>query len=394
MSFDLKRAADTVLDHAVQRAGGVPGVVAMATDARGNVYEGAAGQREAGGAAMTTDTVMCLFSCTKALTGVLLMQLVEEGRVALDEPARRLVPELGEVRVLEGFDADDRPLTRPPRSEITVGQLMLHTAGFGYEFFSADDQRYRRVTDTPSIISNCFDALRTVLLFDPGERWNYGCNIDWIGRLIETVYGGRRLGEVMAERLFAPLGIEDTAFLMTPSMQARRATIHMRAADGQLAPVPDLVLPQPPEMDMGGHGLYGTVGDYMKFIRMLLNDGAGAHGRVLKPETVQQLARNGLGVLKSSGWPTANPRLANAGEFFPGLGKSWAYTFMVNDEDAPTGRPAGSLSWAGLGNLYYWIDRRNGLGGFWGTQVLPFHDVGSYPASVDFESVVYRHRTR
>ncbi|WP_442975227.1 serine hydrolase domain-containing protein, partial [Salmonella enterica] len=125
-------------------------------------------------------------------------------------PARRHVPELGEVRVLEGFDADDRPLTRPPRSEITVGQLMLHTAGFGYEFFSADDQRYRRVTDTPSIISNCFDALRTVLLFDPGERWNYGCNIDWVGRLIENVHG-RRLGEVMAERLFAPLGIEDTA---------------------------------------------------------------------------------------------------------------------------------------------------------------------------------------
>lgn len=386
----LQQAADAVLDTTVGRAGGAPGVVAMVTDARGNLYEGAAGSRELGAdRPMTLDTVMCLFSCTKALTGTMLMQLVEEGRVSLDDAAAKHVPDIAAIQVFDGLDADGLPKTRPPRRAITVNDLMLHTAGFGYEFFSAEELAYRRAKDVPTIIANTYDAIKSVLLFDPGERWNYGVNIDWIGKVVEAVRG-QRLGEVMAERLFAPLGMNDTAFVITPSMMERRASLHMRAPDGKLTPVPDLVLPQPPEMDMGGHGLYGTVGDYMKFIRMMLNDGAGANGRVLAAETVQRMSQNGLGPLKSGGWSTSNPALANAGEFFPGLSKSWAYTFMVNDEDAPTGRPAGSLMWAGLGNLYYWIDRQSGIGGFWATQIFPFLDVGSYPGFVDFETTVYR----
>ncbi|WP_428418296.1 serine hydrolase domain-containing protein [Methylibium sp.] len=386
----LQQAADAVLDTTVGRAGGAPGVVAMATDARGNLYEGAAGSRELGSdRPMTVDTVMCLFSCTKALTGAMVMQLVEEGLVSLDDAASRYVPDIAAIQVYDGLDADGQPKTRPPRRAITLNDLMLHTAGFGYEFFSAEDLAYRHAKGIPTLIANTYDAIKSVLLFDPGERWNYGCNIDWLGKVVEAVRG-RRLGEVMAEHLFAPLGMNDTAFVITPSMMARRASLHMRAADGQLTPVPDLVLPQPPEMDMGGHGLYGTVGDYMKFIRMLLNDGDGANGRVLRAETVQRMSQNGLGALKSGGWVTTNPSLSNSGEFFPGLSKSWAYTFMVNDEVTPTGRPAGSLMWAGLGNLYYWIDRKNRIGGFWGTQILPFQDVASYPGFVDFESAVYR----
>ncbi len=386
----LQQAADAVLDTTVGRAGGAPGVVAMATDARGNLYEGAAGSRELGSdRPMTVDTVMCLFSCTKALTGAMVMQLVEEGLVSLDDAASRYVPDIAAIQVYDGLDADGQPKTRPPRRAITLNDLMLHTAGFGYEFFSAEDLAYRHAKGIPTLIANTYDAIKSVLLFDPGERWNYGCNIDWLGKVVEAVRG-RRLGEVMAEHLFAPLGMNDTAFVITPSMMARRASLHMRAADGKLTPVPDLVLPQPPEMDMGGHGLYGTVGDYMKFIRMLLNDGDGANGRVLRAETVQRMSQNGLGALKSGGWVTTNPSLSNSGEFFPGLSKSWAYTFMVNDEVTPTGRPAGSLMWAGLGNLYYWIDRKNRIGGFWGTQILPFQDVASYPGFVDFESAVYR----
>ena len=386
----LQQAADAVLDTTVGRAGGAPGVVAMATDARGNLYEGAAGSRELGSdRPMTVDTVMCLFSCTKALTGAMVMQLVEEGLVSLDDAASRYVPDIAAIQVYDGLDADGQPKTRPPRRAITLNDLMLHTAGFGYEFFSAEDLAYRHAKGIPTLIANTYDAIKSVLLFDPGERWNYGCNIDWLGKVVEAVRG-RRLGEVMAEHLFAPLGMNDTAFVITTSMMARRASLHMRAADGKLTPVPDLVLPQPPEMDMGGHGLYGTVGDYMKFIRMLLNDGDGANGRVLRAETVQRMSQNGLGALKSGGWVTTNPSLSNSGEFFPGLSKSWAYTFMVNDEVTPTGRPAGSLMWAGLGNLYYWIDRKNRIGGFWGTQILPFQDVASYPGFVDFESAVYR----
>lgn len=387
----IQRNANTVLDYTTRRAGGAPGVVAMATDRDANFYEGAAGHRELAKASpMTTDTVMAMFSTTKAICGVTLMQLVEEGKVRLEDAARKYVPEIGELQVLEGFDASGQPKTRPPRRDITINDLMLHTSGLCYEFFSEDDLKYRTAKGVPSATTCTFAAFRSVLLHEPGERFTYGINIDWLGRVVEQQRGGRRLGEVMKERVFEPLGMQDTAFTMTESMKARRATIHQRSADGTLIPVPDLVLPQPPEMDCGGQGLYGTAGDYMKFIRMVLNDGAGSHGRVLKAQTVQQMCRDGLGELRCSAWPTSIPSLTNAGEFFPGIEKGWAYTFMTNREDTPSGRPAGSLMWAGLGNLYFWIDRENGIGGFWGSQILPFQDVASYPGFVDFETAVYR----
>lgn len=135
------------------------------------------------------------------------------------------------------------------------------------------------------------------------------------------------------------------------------------------------------------------MGEYAKFIRMFLNDGNGPHGRVLKAETVDAMSKNMLppGV-KSGGWITSIPSLSNAGEFDPGVEKTWALTFQRNEEACSSGRPAGSLMWAGLGNLFYWIDRKNGIGGYWGSQILPFQDAASYPGFVEFETAVYRHR--
>lgn len=386
----LREVLDTVLANAVGRAGGVPGVVAMVTDREGNLYEGAAGVRELGKETpMTTDTVFALFSTTKAITGVALMQLVEEGKVRLDDPVKAYVPEIAEIPVLEGFGPDGQPILRAPKTDITLNMLMLHTAGFGYEFFSHADRSYRRAKEIPSILTSTFASIKSVLLFEPGERWNYGVNIDWVGKVVEAVRG-KRLGDVMAERIFAPLGMTDIGFTLTPSMMERRASLHSRAQDGKITPLSDLVLPQPPEMDMGGHGLYASIGEYMKFIRMILNDGAGPDGRVLQPETVAQMCQNGLGDLKSGGWISSDPSLANNGEFYPGVQKSWAYTFQVNEDPAPTGRPAGQLMWAGLANLYYWIDRKNGIGGFWASQIFPFHDVASYLGFIEFESAVYQ----
>ena len=392
MKPSIQQAADTILDYTVRRAGGVPGVVAMATDRKGNFYEGCAGKRELGkDQPMTADTVFAIFSTTKALTGTCIMQLVEEGSIRLEDAAKKYLPEIAELQVLDGFDGAGQPRTRPPKRDITVNDLMLHISGLCYEFFSHDDLKYRTAKNIPTIVSSTFASIRTVLLHDPGERWTYGANIDWLGRIVEQKRE-KRLGEVMKERIFAPLDMHDIGFTMTDSMKARRATIHDRAADGKLTPLPDLVLPQPPEMDMGGHGLYASVGEYTKFIRMILNDGAGPNGRVLKAETVARMAQNGLGNIKSTGWTTSIPSLSNDGEFFPGVSKSWAYTFMVNDEDIPTGRPAGSLAWAGLANSYFWIDRKNGVGGYWASQILPFQDAVSYPGFVDFETAVYRHR--
>ena len=390
----LKTALDAVLDQTVHRHGGAPGVVAMATDRNGNFYEGASGSRELGKASpMTTDSVFAIFSTTKALAGTCIMQLVEEGKFGLADPARKYVPEIAELQVLDGFDAAGQPKTRPPKREITVNDLMLHTSGLCYEFFSADDLKYRTAKDIPTVVSCSFASIRTVLLHDPGERWTYGVNVDWLGRIVEQ-QRGKRLGEVMKERVFEPLGMTDIGFTMSDSMKARRATIHDRAADGKLTPLPDLVLPQPPEMDCGGHGLYATVGEYMKFIRMILNDGAGPNGRVLKSETVAAMAEDGLSAmgLASTGWDTSIPSLSNKGEFFAGIDKGWAYTFMTNRERTPSGRPANSLMWAGLANCFYWIDRQSGIGGYWATQILPFQDCASYPGFVDFETTIYHHR--
>ena len=204
--------------------------------------------------------------------------------------------------------------------------------------------------------------------------------------MIEAI-AGKRLGEVFGVHL-EPLGMRDTTFELTDVLRQRVAGMHARNADGSLAPM-DFELPSEPEVHMGGHGLYSTVGDYMRFIRMWLNDGNGEHGRVLKAETVRMAEKNHLGDKKVTMLPGVIPSLSNDAEFFPGLSKSWALTFMINDEEAPTGRPAGALGWAGLANLFYWIDRRNGFGGFWATQILPFGDPVSFIGYMDFETAFY-----
>jgi methyl acetate hydrolase len=389
MTDSLKHAADAILHDCAHGKPGVPGVVAMATDRHANIYEGAAGKRVLGeDADMTTDSVFAIFSTTKAITGTAALQLVEDGKLDLDAPAKNYAPAIGKLQVLDGFDADGKPKLRAPKRDITTRMLLLHTAGFGYDFFNTHYNRLATEHGQPSVITASKAALNTPLLFDPGEQWEYGSNIDWAGQVIEGVTG-KRLGEVMAERIFAPLGMTDTAFTMTPAMRARLAKIHQRGADGSLTPLHELELPQDPEVHMGGHGLYATIGDYMRFIRMWLNDGEGPHGRVLRRETVLAAEKNGLGDLKIKMLPGVIPSLSNDAEFFPGMPKSWALTFMINDTDAPTGRPAGALGWAGLANLFYWIDRRNGVGGFWATQILPFADAASFTGYMAFETAVY-----
>ncbi|MBJ8348922.1 serine hydrolase [Antrihabitans sp. YC2-6] len=387
----LESQLGTVLD-AVTRAETdserVPGVVAMVTDRSGTLFEGAAGRRSlAADDPMTVDTVFAMFSTTKAITGTAVLQCVEDGFLDLDAPAANYLPEIGKLQVIDGFDATGEPQLRAPKREITTRMLLLHTAGFGYSFF---DETYKRLADggSPSVITATRESLHTPLLFDPGDKWQYGSNLDWAGLVVEAIRG-ERLGTVMAERIFEPLGMTETAFVLDDSMNARRSTIHQRASDGTLTPT-DLVLPQNPEVHMGGHGLYSTVGDYTKFLRMWLNDGAGENGRVLAADTVGRAVRNGLEGQSVTMLPGVIPALSHDAEFFPGQRKSWSYTFMINDEEAPTGRPPGALGWAGLANLYYWIDRRNGIAGLWATQILPFADPASFGGYLDFETATYR----
>ncbi|WP_119168242.1 serine hydrolase domain-containing protein [Algihabitans albus] len=389
MTRGFTETADAILNGTVTGDPAVAGVVAMVTDRDRNIYEGAAGKRVLGGDAdMTTDTAFAIFSTTKAITGTAVLQLVEDGKLDLDAPAKTYAPDIGKLQVIEGFDAAGDPQLRAPKRDVTTRMLLLHTGGFGYDFFNETYNRLAQEKGQPSVITGSKQALMTPLLFDPGEKWEYGTNMDWCGQVVEGI-AGKRLGEVFQDRIFAPLGIEDMTFELHDGLRSRLAGMHARGDDGSLTPM-DFELPADPEVHMGGHGLYGTVGDYMKFIRMWLNDGEGEQGRVLKAETVRMAEKNQLGDKKITLLPGVVPALSNDAEFFPGLSKSWAFSFMVNDEEAPTGRPAGALGWAGLANLFYWIDRRNGYGGFWATQILPFGDPVSFGGYLDLETRFYR----
>nr|HET6904038.1 serine hydrolase domain-containing protein [Ktedonobacteraceae bacterium] len=386
--MSLKTNVDALLQKATE-SGDVPGVAAAATDRNGTFYEGAFGVRTLGEpAAMTPDTVVWIASMTKALTGTAAMQLVEQGKLALDEPIGNVVAELNGVAVLEGFDSDGQPRTRAPKRPITLRHLLTHTAGFGYEFWNADDVRYQQLMGLPPIISCQNATLRLLLHFDPGDRWEYGINMDWVGKAVEAV-SGKKLGTYLAENILEPLGMTDTAFFITPSMRQRLAKIHQRGEDGALTPT-NLEIPQEPEFEMGGGGLYGTVDDYLKFIRMILNDGRAGSVQIVKPETVALMSRNAMGNCRVTMLYTQMPAVSNDAEFFPGLPKSWGLSFMINDEQAPTGRSAGSLAWAGLANTYFWIDQTRGLGGAYATQVLPFGDAKAFPLFLEFETAIYQ----
>jgi methyl acetate hydrolase len=244
----------------------------MITDRSANIYEGAAGERILGSAKpVTTDSVFAIFSTTKGIAGTAIMQCVEEGKLDLDVPAKNYAPDIGKLQVIDGFDASGKPKLRAPKRDITTRMLMLHTAGLGYDFFNTTYNRLAQEQGQPSVITSSKASIMTPLLFDPGDKWEYGSNIDWCGQVVEGIRG-KRLGEVLKERVLGPLGMEDISFSMTPSMKSRLAAIHQREANGSLTPLPDLTLPPNPEVDMGGHGLYASIGEYMKFIRIEANE--------------------------------------------------------------------------------------------------------------------------
>ena len=383
----LQDRADELLRNAVE-SGDVPGVVAMATNRDGVTYQGAFGQRVLGqDADMTTDTVVWIASMTKVLVSAAAMQLVERGELDLDSPASRWVSDLDKIQVLAGWDGNGQPRLRAPKRSITLRHLLTHTSGFSYDLWNADIGRYQEVTQLPGIGTGQNAALFAPLVADPGERWEYGISIDWVGKMVEAV-SGKKLGAYLQDHLLNPLEMTSTAFKRTPSMRKRMAQVHQRGDNGKLA-VSDFALPEDPEFQSGGGGLYSTAGDYLRFIRMILNRGKHRGHQVLKSETVDLMSRNAMGDTKVTLLKTVIPNLSNDAEFFPGISKTWGLGFMINEQAAPTGRSAGSLAWAGLANTYFWIDPEKGSGGVYLTQILPFADTKSLPLFFAFEKAVH-----
>jgi methyl acetate hydrolase len=368
----------------------VANVVAVGADKTGIVYEGAVGSADAstGGAPVSVDSVFWMLSMTKAITAAACMQLIEQGKLRLDQPAGEILPQLKTPLVLTGFDAAGRPTLRPARRAVTLRHLLTHTSGFTYPVWSADILRYERATGMPDIAYSMNGAFGAPLEFEPGERWEYGIGMDWVGKLIEAVTG-QSLEIYFRENIFAPLGMRNSGFLMSSAQKRRVTTMVQRQADGSLKAA-SFEMNQRPEFFSGGGGLFSTPRDYMSFLQMLACGGS-LHGvRVLKPATVASMFENHIGALDVVEMKSVQPAYSTSFDQFPGMPHKWGLSFDINTSAGPHGRSAGSGGWAGLLNTYFWIDPARQVTGAMFTQLLPFFDERVVALWGQVEEGIYR----
>jgi methyl acetate hydrolase len=380
---------DGVLRQSVD-AKEVPGVVAMAATEKGVLYEGAFGPRvlEPDAAAMTLDTVFRIASMTKVITSVAVMQLVEQGKLKLEDPVPNIDPALGSPQVLDGFDASGAPKLRPAKRPITLRHLLTHTAGFAYEMWDPNLGRYLKAANVPGRATAKVASIQTPLVFDPGEKWEYGVNTDWVGRIVEAT-SGQPLDAYFRDKIFTPLGMKDSSYVTTPAQRARQARLHLRQADGSLQPQPLEAVPVAGEFWSGGGPLYSTGRDYIEFLQMLLHGGTWKGARVLRPETIALMQQNHSGNIPAGVLKTEIPGLSNDVDLFPGAQIRWGLGYMLNLQPGPNGRSAGTVSWGGIFNTYYWLDPAKRVTGLIMTQILPFADQRALNLYGQFESAVY-----
>jgi methyl acetate hydrolase len=377
---------DEVLEQAVAR-GEVPSVCAIAADRHGVIYEGAAGPRVAGESdPMTIDTHHRIMSMTKIVATTVALQLMERGQLDFDAPVEQYCPQFAELQVLDGFDGD-APRLRPPATKATVKQLVTHTSGLSYWFWNADIAKYEVATGMPKVLSGRNEIFRAPLVADPGTKFEYGINADWLGKVIEAA-GGGKLDQAVHEGVTGPLGMDQTAFTMNEGQRANSVPVHMQSEDGSWTAT-SIDLAQDPDYWPGGHGLYSTPRDYLKFQRALLGDGTSPDGvKILEPETVEAAFTNQIGELDfPQELVTADPQSSDT--FAVGPGFKWGYGLLLNTEDIPGRRRAGTGAWAGLLNTHFWVDRTTGITGAIYSQFLPFATDPALRLYQDFETALY-----
>ncbi len=371
-----------VIDEAVARQD-LLFAVAMTANADGVTWSGAAGE------AAALDTVFRIFSMTKAVGSTAAMILMDRGQLKPDTPVESVLPEFASIQLLEAFDADGKPRLRAPKVKATARHLATHTSGFVYEFWNGVMPRYMEATGAPTILSGLKVALNYPLLFEPGERWDYGIGIDWLGQMVEKI-DGRRIDQFCKEEIFDPLGMKDTRCEVESHMASRLAGVSIRGEDGKFAPF-DLAPPSNPEVYGMGHALYSTAPDYMRFLRMYLNKGTLDGRRILSEAGVDSMLANQIGNTPIPCLKTVAPPITADAEFFPGKRKSYSMAFMRFDEDIPGMRHAGSQGWAGVLNSHYWFDPKAGIAGVLMTQSLPFVEPRFMDTYERFERETYRH---
>jgi methyl acetate hydrolase len=372
---------DTVLRAGVEEHG-IPGVVAMVATPDAIVYKGAFGKREvAGGVPMTEDTIFRIYSMTKPVTSVAIMQLIEQGKLKLDDPAGKWLPSLSSPKILEGFE-NGEPKLRPAAKTITVRHLLTHTSGLVYTMWDKDlrDYQAKRGANTG----------QDPLLFEPGTRWEYGTSIDQLGKLVETI-SGLTLEDYFQKNILQPLDMYDTSFNVPSGKVSRIASTHQRQSDGSLREQPRKA-PAPAKSYNGGGGLYSTAGDYVKFMQMLLRGGAAGKTRILQAKTVAMMAQNQIGDLQAGRLTSVMPDLSNDVDFHPGFVDKFGLGFLINPVGYQGGRSKGSLAWAGLANTYFWIDPGKKMCAVILMQILPFVDKEGISLLRNFEREVYKGR--
>jgi CubicO group peptidase (beta-lactamase class C family) len=379
---------DQVLREAVDEKK-VPGIVAMVAVKDHVIYQGASGKRDTTkNIPMTVDSIFRIASMTKPITSVAVMQLVEKGRVNLDEPAATYLPELSQVQVLEEFDASTGTAKlRPPKSPPTVRQLLSHTSGFAYEFFDSKMHSYVVAGAVPSARQGDDGFLKAPLLFDPGSRWEYGISTDWLGKLVEKV-SGHTLADYFRENIFQPLGMTDTFFDVPPEKQARVVAVHQHQEDGSFVEPPPQPF-KPRQFFSAGGGLYSTASDYLKFTRMLLGGGKLGNERILQSQAVDQMSRNQIGDLMLVELRSSLPQLARDPLRVPGSLDKFGLGLGINTKPVEGGRSGGSLAWAGIYNTFFWIDPPRTTCAVIMMQTLPFSDDVANSVVEHFERAVY-----
>jgi CubicO group peptidase (beta-lactamase class C family) len=375
-----------VIDDAVAQQD-APFLVAMTGNADGITWSGAAGERSPGQPA-TQDTVFRIFSMTKAVGSMAAMILMDRGKFKPETTVESIVPEFADIKLLEGFGADG-PKLRAPRVKATVRHLATHTSGLVYEFWNTDMPRYMEASGALTILSGLKTSMNYPLLFEPGERWDYGIGIDWLGRVVEKV-DGRGIDQFCREEIFDPLGMPDTRFEVEAHMAPRLASVSIRGEDGKFSDFA-LAPPSMPEFYGMGHALYSTAPDYMRFLRMVLNKGTLDGKRIISAAGLESMLANQIGSTPIPRLKTSAPAITADTEFFPGKRKSHSMAFMRFDEDIPGMRHAGSQAWAGVLNTHYWFDPSVGLAGLLMTQSLPFVEPRFMNTYEKFERAAYQH---
>ena len=378
-------AIDKVLRDAVD-SGGVPHVAAIAADRDGVIYQGAAGPRAVGESdPVTVDTLFRIMSMTKMPATVAALQQVEQGNLDLDAPGRRLLPR---VRRDPGADRLRRghPGLRPPTRQATVKNLVTHTSGLSYWFFSDLLIQWEKVTGIPNVVAGSNASFTAPMLGDPGEAFRYGINIDWLGKVVEAVTGVG-LDVAIKQGVTGPLGMDQTTFLMNDDQRPNSTPVHVKGEDGTWVSVGE-ILNQAPDWWAGGHGLYGPPSDYIKFQRALLRGGELDGTRILRQSTVDEAFTNQIGDLDfPAELPTSDP--AATCEFNAGPGFKWGYGLLLNTSDFPGMRRAWSGAWAGLCNTQFWVDRTTGVCGAIYSNFLPFVTPEAIKLYNDFELALY-----